>query len=120
METKLFEIRDRMTFIPAMAILLSANTVKENFLLRSGGYGGSDPYILLSYLSEVSQISCDPYTWTHGRTMQVAHKYIIENWSGLKSGDVIDVEYILGETKELKQSGIFEFSAILNKETMEG
>jgi hypothetical protein len=34
----------------------------------------------------------------------VAHDYIRNNWPTLKDGDVIDVEFILGETNERKIS----------------
>jgi len=45
----------------------------------------------------------DPYGWK-GRTMPVAHNYIIENWEEIRDGDVIDVEFILGETTVKKVS----------------
>ena len=38
------------------------------------------------------------------RTIQTAHKHIASNWQSLTSGDIIDVEYILNETKEKKIS----------------
>ncbi len=51
----------------------------------------------------------DPYEWPEihpgsYRTMQVSHDYVEKNWDTIKSGDVIDVEFILGETKEKKIS----------------
>jgi len=33
-----------------------------------------------------------------------AHKYIKEHWDELRSGSVVDVEFILGESKEPKAS----------------
>lgn len=39
-----------------------------------------------------------------GRTMETAHKWIIQNFSGLQDGDVVDVEFILGETSTKKVS----------------
>ena len=46
-------------------------------------------------------VTNDPYEWSDLgmglRTMQVAHNYIIEHYSGLSDGDVVDVEYVLGE-----------------------
>jgi len=33
-----------------------------------------------------------------------AHKYIIDHWVDLKEGDVVDVEFILGEASEKKIS----------------
>jgi hypothetical protein len=40
--------------------------------------------------------------------MVEAHRYIEENWNALSDGDVIDVEFILGETKEKKISERYE------------
>ena len=36
--------------------------------------------------------------------MQAAHQFIESNWSKLKDGDVIDVEFIVGETDRPKIS----------------
>ena len=38
------------------------------------------------------------------RTMQVAHLYIEEHFAKLNSGDVVDVEFIMGLTKQPKIS----------------
>jgi uncharacterized GH25 family protein len=45
----------------------------------------------------------DPSLWSD-RTFAVAHKWIIAHWWDIHPGDVIDVEFILGETKEKKKS----------------
>jgi hypothetical protein len=34
--------------------------------------------------------------------MSTAHNFIAEHWAELNSGDVVDVEYILGETSAPK------------------
>jgi uncharacterized GH25 family protein len=36
--------------------------------------------------------------------LAVAHNYIIKHWHDLHDGDVVDVEWILGETKQKKIS----------------
>jgi hypothetical protein len=36
--------------------------------------------------------------------MGTAHAHILQNWHSLTSGDVIDVEFILGESKQPKES----------------
>ncbi len=112
MESKLFEIRDTATFIPVMAVRLSTDTEQESYLLSRAGYGQSlgvqARYVLLWRIAgEVHQATCDPYQWPGGpfvRTMPQAHQYIIEKWDELVSGDVVDVEFILGETSERKVS----------------
>lgn len=110
---KLFEVRDRATFIPAMAVLLRNRTPEEFFLLRRAGFGsyeiGGDwplhnavPYVLLVHLG-TSRAHHDSYDWGN-RTMSVAHAHIINHWDELESGDVLDVEFILGETPTKKHS----------------
>lgn len=107
MKTKLFEIRDRGTFMPAMATQVRGSDEKEIYLLKSSGFsnsnaGGFTPLIILHFL-ELNEAHYDAYHW-EDRTRFTAHQYIQENWEKLKSGDVIDVEYILGETTEPKMS----------------
>ena len=36
--------------------------------------------------------------------MVTCHTHIVENWAKLNDGDVIDIEFILGETKVKKVS----------------
>jgi hypothetical protein len=40
--------------------------------------------------------------------MREAHKYIAKNWGSLNNGDVIDIEYILGETTSPKVTERFD------------
>jgi hypothetical protein len=115
--TKLFEIRDRATFMPMMAVRLvptvqDADTFdRELWILRRAGYAvlqlqaepdGCLPYVILCKLDGV-QAHYDPFDWDNSRTREV-HDYIIKNWWDLHSGAVIDIEYILGETTEPKVS----------------
>lgn len=114
MIVKAIEIRDRGTFIPAMAILMTPDSPgsdggeSERYLLRRAGYLFSDPCVVLVRMacSGVDRnATYDPYSWGGGtRTFTVAHDYIIKHWDELKSGDVVDVEFILGETQQPKQS----------------
>lgn len=113
-ETKLFEVRDRGTFIPVMATLVRPDNVghaHENYLLRRAGYG-EDACVLLCRL-ECSGVdrnaTYDPYAWgSQARTMTVAHLFILDHWHELFSGDVVDVEFILGETGHPKRSEKFD------------
>lgn len=97
METKLFEIRDSATFIPALGIRIEGN---DGYLARRAGFGR--PCIYLIHMTG-ERCSYDRYNWNN-RTMSVAHQYIEENWETLNSGDVVDVQFILKETTEPKQS----------------
>lgn len=115
MNIKALEIRDAATFIPVVAIQMTPDylfrydeTNPERYLLRRAGFGFDDPSVIVCKM-EASGVdrnaTYDPYSWGGGsRTMTVAHDYIQKNFDKLNSGDVIDVEFILGETTEPKQS----------------
>lgn len=110
MTVKLVEIRDSATCIPAMAVHLRNRDEAEFFLLRAGyskeQIGGREddvePYIILWRLVG-GEANYDPYGWTN-RTMAHAHKYLIDHWREVTSGDVVDVEFILGESQAPKRS----------------
>lgn len=99
---KFLEIRDRMTFIPMIAIdmSLTGNSYNDYLLIRAGY---SSRAILLTALVGGKKAECDPYAWGD-RTYKVAHIWIEEHWDDISDAEVIDVEYILGETKEKKRS----------------
>ena len=108
MVMKLFEIRDAATFISAMAIKLGSYREEERFLLARAGYYNHDsaagPYVILMRLTDC-EAQYDPHSWAGGaRTMMNAHKHILEHFDELASGDVIDVEFILGEKPTKKVS----------------
>lgn len=103
MEIKLLEIRDEGTHIDAISIALdgrSGETMRENYLIRHAGYG-EPRCILLSVLNGGRILTYDANDWHRegrGRTMYAAHRWIEEHWDEIKSGAVVDVRYILGET----------------------
>jgi hypothetical protein len=116
METKALEIRDEGTFIAILAVdmnpilatdmnpILDDRQHKLLKLLKRCGYRcDGRPNILLTKLSANGKATNDPYSWGD-RTMATAHNYILKNWLKLEDGDVIDVEYILGETSQPKES----------------
>jgi hypothetical protein len=49
-------------------------------------------------------VAYDPYDWVGDRTKPHAHQFIMEHWQELRDGDVIDVQFILGETDSPKVS----------------
>jgi hypothetical protein len=111
MITKLFEVRDAGTFIPVIATRLMAavsdyndNVLQaEEYLIRRAGFSSESDDVFLARLTDFK--GCyDPSMWEDKRTMLNAHKYIKEHWEELRSGSVVDVEFILGESKEPKQS----------------
>jgi hypothetical protein len=126
MQAKALEIRDEGTFIPALAVDMNPRppypqngTMTEDefrasveasgaqrYLLRRCGYPcDGDPNIIVTRLDGNGQATNDPYGWKRdARTFPVAHQYIIDHWAELKDGDVVDVQFILGETKTPKVS----------------
>jgi hypothetical protein len=129
LETKLFEVRDSGTFIVVMATRLipiwdnqslrtglftngvNTNPGKEAWLLHRVGLGHPDSYQILMSKIESGESSLDSEYWTREsplsrgtRTLTMAHRYIEQTFSQLKSGDLIDVQFIIGETTEPKVS----------------
>lgn len=108
MKAKALEIRDRATFIAALAVdmnpSVSTHCEKQLYLLQRCGYPCDGiPNVILTRLDGNGKATSDPYAWGD-RTWSVAHNYIIEHWDELKDGDVVDVEFILGETDVPKVS----------------
>ena len=98
MKLKLLEIRDRGTFIPALAIQVSGD---DGYLMRRAGFNAP-----MVYLIQLATERCryDPYHWDNGRTLGNAHLYIQDHFDALTDGQVIDVEYLLGERPTPKRS----------------
>lgn len=104
MLAKALEIRDAGTFIPALAVDMNPANNEQRWLMDRCGYPcDGRPNIIVTRLDGNGKATNDPYAWG-GRTWPVAHNYIIERWTELKDGDVVDVQFILGETKEPKLS----------------
>lgn len=124
MQVKLFEVRDRATFIPCWGILITptvhyalglrVENKEEAFLIKRAGFlstmaelaaNHARPSVMFGRLDEGGETQYDPHAWSgRARTLPVAHRYIFENWDDLESGDVVDVEFILGETPVAKES----------------
>lgn len=102
MSVKLFEVRDRATFIPVMAIRPDGRTEEEKYLLSRSGWTDPCATILIA-LNTGDRCQSDPYEWRN-RTLQTAHLFIEAQWDSLTSGEVVDVEFVLGEVTEPKVS----------------
>lgn len=100
MIAKLIEIRDRHTFIAAIAVKCDPTNAAERFLLRRSGYGDG-VYVMVGKIdgSECGDFTYDPYGHKVGaRTMLEAHKWLTIHFDEIEAGAVLDVEFILGET----------------------
>lgn len=109
MNIKLLEIRDRCTLIPVMCIDMNLPHTSEQYhLMRYCGFPlDMRPNIVMTELrASGGEAWNDPYGWSSRRTMPNAHQFIIDHWNEIEDGDVIDVEFILGETDTKKVSEI--------------
>lgn len=110
METKMFEVRDEGTFLPVIAVRLDPANEAERYLLARSGYGRtaeaqrqSNYVIVFRALAEDTPANYSPEQWGD-RTMRIAHQHIERNFAKLVPGAVVDIQYILGETKTPKPS----------------
>jgi len=109
MKTIAVEIRDRHTFIPALVIVLGptigptfrTDPGEEYLLRRAGWHNFTNPGIILTRLDAGKGV-IDPFS--SGRTIDAAYSYCSEHWADLENGDVIDIEFILGESSVKKVS----------------
>lgn len=104
MEVKCLEVRDEGTFMPVICIKPIPENEYQRWLLRRDGYSGNaSESCVIVIKPQCNGVSYDSYSWGD-RTMNVAHAYIERNWETLLDGEVIDVQYILGETSTKKIS----------------
>ena len=124
MNSKIVEIRDSGTFIPALAVRLGSTDKLERCLLARSGYGlnleDQTKYIVLCKINggEPCKAHIDPHAWGRNpHTMFIAHMYLLnrlgelqifnkqhEGFDSLSQGHLIDVEYILGSRDTPKLS----------------
>lgn len=109
METKCLEIRDSMTFLPVICIRPVADNSSQGYLLRRDGYNATEGETCIIMIdAQCRGVAYDPYKWSsRARTLPVAHQYIQDHWTALIDGDVVDVEFILGEKDAPKRSERF-------------
>lgn len=123
---KMVEIRDRGTLIPAYAIEMIPRDDKERYLMRHCGYRSvmCPCFLLISIQQPSYSAKCSDEWPDNSRTMRTAHKYIEENFDSIQNGDVIDVEFILGEVdkpcesnqKEIEQELLNALSELEGKD----
>ena len=106
MEVKCLELRDIGTFVPVICIRPMPDNDGQRYLLGRDGYScDPDDDIIIMIDAQCRGVSYDAYGWPGDtRTKPVAHKFIQKNWAELRDGDVIDVQFILGETPTSKRS----------------
>jgi hypothetical protein len=105
-EVKIFEVRDRATFIPVAAVKIPGwKNIKiphsVQYLVWWAGH--VQDVVILYNLTDPHKMATNYRAW-QDRTYQTAHKYIFENFDTLESGQVLDIEFILGEVDKPKES----------------
>lgn len=107
MVCKVLEIRDRGTFIPALALRLDPANEQERRLMSRAGYGltveAQREYILLLRLEDAPY---DPFEHGGGTTLRDAHLYLNKHFDEVENGQVICTEYLRGERSEPKESEV--------------
>jgi len=103
---KAIEIRDAATFIPAVAIKMEPANEAQRYLMARVGFHDGDDVVLMVMNTQLA--TADPYEWTSlgmgPRTMPVVHQWLLQHFDEVTDGDVVDVEFILGETSAPKVS----------------
>lgn len=99
-EIKLIEIRDRSTCIPAAIFRLDCS---DWLAQRAGWHKDNNSNCYLVDLLGRRRAEYDPYAWGD-RTFHNVLKWCKNNFDSIENGQVVDVEYILGETDQPKTS----------------
>lgn len=100
MIAKTVEIRDRATFIPALAVKLEPGCEADRYLLGRAGYSDEQA----GHIVFLVRINGDEYYGDGGRTIPRAHEWLTRHFDEIRSGAVVDVEFILGESTKEKLS----------------
>lgn len=104
LESKVLEVRDIATHIDVLAIrMLAKNDIQNYYIHVRSGYPRNGSCIGMVTLNNCAPGNVDPYAWGD-RTYATAHNYIYDHFDELIDGDVVDVEFILGEKPTKKVS----------------
>lgn len=93
--------------MPMVAIKLDPANEAEWFLLKRAGFHTTpSEFVLFGKIEGNGEsLEYDPFAWGGGaRTRSIAHAYIAQHFDSMEPGAVIDVEFIMGETKQPKVS----------------
>ena len=102
LDTKVLEVRDSGTHIPVIAIRMLAKNGVQAYYFRRLGFPADGSTIGVIKMDDLDG-NVDPYAWPN-RTMANAHHWIYDHFDELADGDVVDVEFILGERAAKKVS----------------
>ena len=105
LETKIIEIRDRGTFLSAVATVIIPDNSAEFYPVRRAGIPVYTSYLTLTIL-QYNETFHDQFQADvrNQRTFGVIYRHLMKSWDSHKSGDVLDVSFILNETSTPKIS----------------
>lgn len=106
-EYKNLEVRDRGTLYTVLAFRVIPDSPNEEAFMKRAGYSSEYPDVFLMTYDPDCRCSYDPYSWAE-RTLHEAHRWIRDNFESINNYDVIDVEYLLGESNTKKESEIWK------------
>lgn len=90
--------------MPCIAIRPIAANEAQRYLLRRDGYVAHEyESCVILIKPQCRGVAHDPFRW-NDRTMRTAHQYVEKHWDELSDGDVVDVEFVLGEREAPKAS----------------
>lgn len=96
MQTKFLEIRDQAARIPVLAMEVAPNSKAAAELLQRCGLAPGKGVVVVNLKDQTAH--GDFCAWENSPAMSIAHAYIDGRFDQLTDGDVVDVEFILGET----------------------
>jgi hypothetical protein len=94
MQTKLLEVRNRTRRIPILAMEIGPDSEAAAELLQRFGLSESNGVVVVNLKDQTSLGGASEIC----SAMAIAHAYIDGRFDLLTDGDVVDVEFILGET----------------------
>lgn len=100
---KAIEIRDRNTFVPAVAIKMVAANEAQRYLMARVGFRDGLGVVLMRLNDQKAH--SDPYDWgEQERTMPNAHLWLEAHFDEIEDGAVVDVRFVLGEVDSPAES----------------
>lgn len=103
LKAKVLEILDRATYIPVIATDIFSGEAQESRHTRRLGFNPLNRNKIIITRFDPIRTLYNVYDEPNTRTRE-AYRYIQDHFDKLKSGDVIDIEYLLGETSMPKLS----------------
>lgn len=87
---KHLEVRDSCTCCPLLAI-----PIVDNLMTKRAGFGAERR--ILVYKLQTDEFASQPHIWLSNPWMHSVHQYILEHWTEIRDGGLIDMRVIRGE-----------------------